>query len=60
MFYILLAEDGQRVRAEVMDRNSGKKPEAKIIEVLGSKNTKPEREVVKVVEGILSGGNGDF
>ena len=54
------AEDGQRVRAEVMERDSGKKPEAKIIEVLSWKNKKPEREVVKVVEGIFSGGNGDF
>jgi hypothetical protein len=37
-----------------MDRNSGKKPEAKVIEVLGRKNKKPERAVVKVVEGIFS------
>ena len=32
------ALDGQRVKAQIMDRNSGKKPEAKILEVFSGKN----------------------
>ena len=54
------ATDNQRVRAEVMDRVSGKKPEAKIIEVFSGKTQKVEKPTLKAIEGIFSGGNGDF
>ena len=54
------AQDGNRVRAEIMDRVSGKKPEAKIIEVLSWSAKKPLREVLEVVEWVFSGGSGDF
>lgn len=56
------AEDGQRVAAEILDRNSGKKPEAKVVEVFGSKKQEAAKkyEAVKVIEGIYSGGRGDF
>lgn len=53
------ALDGQRVKAEVQDRMSGKKPEAKILEVFTWQKTK-EKKIEKIVEGIFSGGNGDF
>lgn len=52
------AKDGQRVAAEVMTRVSGRRPEAKIVEVF-TKN-KQEKFEHKVVEGVFSGGNGDF
>ncbi len=60
------AEDGQRVAGEMMDRASGKKPEAKIVEVFGSKKAEAKKaeakkyEALKVVEWIYSGWNGDF
>lgn len=54
------AVDGNIVRAELLDRVSGKKPEVKILEVLTGKNQKTERKVEKIVEGIFSGGSGDF
>lgn len=56
------AEDGNRVRAEVLERQSGKKPEVKIIEVFGKKeeNSTKKYEVLKQIEGIYSGGSGDF
>lgn len=56
------AEDGNRVRAEVMERQSGKKPEVKIVEVFGKKeeNSTKKYEVLKQIEGIYSGGSGDF
>ncbi len=52
------AKDGQRVVAEVMTRVSGRRPEAKIVEVF-TENTQEKFEH-KVVEGVFSGGNGDF
>ena len=52
------AKDGQRVAAELMTRVSGRRPEAKIVEVF-TKNTQENFEH-KVVEGVFSGGNGDF
>jgi len=54
------AEDNDRVRAEVMDRDSGKKPEAKITEILSGRNKKIEKKVLQVVEWVFSGWNGDF
>jgi len=60
------AEDGQRVAAEMMDRASGKKPEARIVEVFWSKKAEAKKaeakkyEALKVVEGVYSGWNGDF
>ncbi|MCH8518409.1 hypothetical protein LAT59_01410 [Candidatus Gracilibacteria bacterium] len=52
------AQDGQRVAAEVMTRVSGRRPEAKIVEVF-SKNTQEKYEHT-IIEGVFSGGNGDF
>ena len=56
------ALDGDRVAAEVMDRMSGKKPEAKILEVFLSKKAETAKKYVaaKQVEWIFSGWNGDF
>ena len=61
------ATDGKRVAAEVMDRDSGKKPEAKILEVFSGKNkeedfgkVKKERIVEKTIEWIYSGWDGNF
>lgn len=56
------ALDGQRVAAEIMDRISGKKPEARIIEVFWNKKAENAKkyEPIAVVEGVFSGGNGDF
>lgn len=61
------ATDGKRVAAEIMDRDSGKKPEAKILEVFSWKNkeedfwkVKKTREVIKIVEWIYSWGDGNF
>lgn len=53
------AADGDKVRAQILERISGKKPEAKILEVLTGK-AKPQKETLKVVEGVFSWGNGDF
>lgn len=53
------AVDGDRVKAQVLERTTGKKPEVKILEVISGKK-KPERETLKVIEGIFSGGSGDF
>jgi len=52
------AEDGQRVAAEVMTRVSGRRPEAKIVEVF-TKNKQDNFEHT-IIEGVFSGGNGDF
>jgi len=59
------AEDGNRVAAEILDRVSGKKPEAKILEVFSWKNKeedygKKKREILKKVEGIYSWWDGNF
>jgi exoribonuclease R len=61
------ATDGKRVAAEVMDRDSGRKPEAKILEVFSGKNkeedfwkVKKERIVEKTIEWIYSGWDGNF
>lgn len=57
------AKDGDRVRVETLLKTKWKKPEVKILEVLTGKPLqpgKPPREVLKVVEWIYSGGNGDF
>jgi len=59
------AVDGKRVAAELMDRVSGKKPEAKIIEVFSWKNKeedfhKVKREIKKVVEWVYSWWDGNF
>lgn len=56
------AEDGNRVRAEVLETTRWKKPEAKIVEVFGKKVSENSQkyEVVKTVEGIYSGGSWDF
>ncbi len=55
------AVDGQRVAAEIMDRDSGRKPEAKIIELFGSKKQEEDKKhIAKVVEWVFSGGSGDF
>lgn len=59
------ATDGKRVAAEVMDRVSGKKPEAKIIEVFSGKNKeedfwKAKREIKKIVEWVYSWWDGNF
>lgn len=53
------AVDGDKVKAETIE-TQGKKPEVKIIEVVTGKVNKPERNVIKTVEGIYSGWNGDF
>ena len=59
--HFLGAHDGDRVAAEIMDRISGRKPEAKIVEIFDQKEWKTKKyDVVKVVEGVFSGGNGDF
>ena len=56
------AKDGQRVAAETMDRVSGKKPEARIMEVFGNRKAEIAKKYdpIKVVEWVFSGGNGDF
>lgn len=59
------ATDGKRVAAEVMDRVSGKKPEAKILEVFSWKNKeedfgKPKREIKEIVEWVYSWWDGNF
>lgn len=55
------AEDGQRVAAEILERDSGKKPEAKIVEVFNwaEKNVK-KYDPLEQIEGIYSSGRGDF
>ncbi len=59
--HFLWASDGQRVAAEIIDRVSGKKPEVKIVEVFSGKQIENKKyDVIKVVEWIFSGGNGDF
>jgi len=54
------ARDNDKVEAEIMDRVSGKKPEARITKVLSGENKTIEKKVLKVIEGVFSGGNGDF
>lgn len=60
------AEDGQRVAGHIMDRPSGKKPEAKIVEVFTSRKDELKKEEAKkykphkTVEWVFSGWNGDF
>ena len=58
------AKHGDKVRVEVLENAKWKKPEARVIEVLTGKtqaqiNT-PKREVLKVVEWIYSGWDGNF
>jgi len=59
------AKDGNRVAAEVMDRDSWKKTEATILEVFSGKNKeedygKKKKEVLKTIEWIYSGWDGNF
>jgi len=59
------AQDGNRVAAEIMERVSWKKPEAKILEVFSGKNKeedygKKKREIKMIVEGVYSGWDGNF
>jgi len=54
------ARDNDRVKAEVLDRVSGKKPEAKIIEVIWKKPESKVRETLEVVEWVFSSGSWDF
>lgn len=55
------ARDGQRVAAEVMERVSGRKPEAKITELFSLKQEVTKKyDVVKTIEWVFSWGNGDF
>ena len=58
------AKHGDKVKAEVIDNAKWKKPEARIIQVLTWKSqaeiNTPKRIVLKVVEGIYSGGDGNF
>ena len=55
------ALDGQRVAAELCERVSGRRPEAKIIEVFsGQKNDDKKQETIKIIEGVFSWGRGDF
>lgn len=54
------AEDEQKVRAREIPGGRWKKPEAKILEVLTRKPINKKAEVLKQVEGIYSGGDGNF
>ena len=58
------AKNGDKVKAEVIGNEKWKKPEAKIIMVLTWKSqaeiNAPVRKVLKVVEGIYSGWDGNF
>ena len=54
------AIDGQRVAAEILDRVSGSKPEAKITELFSLKQDTKTYEVLEVVEGVYSWWSGEF
>lgn len=58
------AKDGDRVEARALEKYDGKKPEAKILQIITGKKfanpKKTEKEVLKVIEGIYSGGDGNF
>ena len=58
------AKHGDKVKVEVLNNAKWKKPEARVIQVLTGKTqaeiNAPKREVLKVVEGIYSGGDGNF
>ncbi|MFK7780690.1 MAG: hypothetical protein QM490_06335 [Candidatus Gracilibacteria bacterium] len=52
-----LAQDGDKVEARALKKFKGKKPEAKIITAYGRT---PQKNQAKFVEGIYSGGDGNF
>lgn len=52
------AQDGDKVRGEVIPQKKGKKPEVKIVEIIVW--NKHEKKIHKVVEGIFSAGKEDF
>ncbi len=63
------AVDGQRVEAEVLEKTKGKKPEVRILRVIGKKDTRKskwkspltrDKEVLKTIEWIYSSGDGNF
>ena len=54
------AKDGQRVEAVILEKSKGKKPEAKILSVLWAKRAAEKKPVLKIVEGIYSGWDGNF
>jgi exoribonuclease R len=54
------AEDGDKVECRPLKNYKGKKPEAKIINVLNGKAAQRAASVKKIVEGIYSGGDGNF
>ena len=53
------AKDGDKVDCRPLTKYKGKKPEAKIINVITG-TQQPKKDVIKVVEGIYSGGDGNF
>ncbi len=55
------AIDGQRVAADVLERDSGSKPEAKITELFSLRQESTRKyEVLKTIEWVFSWWNGDF
>lgn len=55
------AKDGDRVAGEILERYSGKKPEAKVVEIFSKKEISAKKyEALKQIEGIYSSGRGDF
>lgn len=54
------AEDGDNVECRPLKKYKGKKPEAKIINILNGKAAQRANSVKKIIEGIYSGGDGNF
>jgi len=54
------AKDEDKVEARILARSKWKKPEAKIINVLTWKPNKPKKDVLKIVEWVYSGWDGNF
>lgn len=55
------AVDGSRVEAHQIENAKGKKPEAKIVKVLGARRKEgKETKKTEIIEGIYSGGDGNF
>lgn len=52
------AVHGDRVKARPLFKTKGKKPEAKVVFVFGKTLVIPEKE--QFIEGVFSGGNGEF
>lgn len=54
------AKDGDKVEARELVKSKWKKPEAKILKVLSWKKEAAKKEVIKIIEWIYSGGDGNF